>query len=161
MLARSFHLQNEPQDSTAKDGRSALAGLSSYWSDPQKKPSFKWRKWSVLFAVAMTEKYCIAISEVLNTIANEADRNRALFNNLDHSVAEQKCVGLLYLSVGAMAGKTFTDKYPAAKIAEISLNEPMDNCKETFDTKRNRTLDRFRFPENRCNQKRWNNIGIH
>ena len=37
------------------------------------------------------------------------------------------------------------DKYPAAKIAEISLRELMDNCKETFDIKRNSTMDRFRF----------------
>ena len=37
------------------------------------------------------------------------------------------------------------DKYPAAKVAEISLKELMDNCKETFDVRRNRTLNRFRL----------------
>ena len=93
----------------------------------------------------MTAKYSIAITEVLKEVTNEADRNKALMNNVDHSVAERKCVSVLYLSLGYAARKTFMDKYPAAKIAEISLKELMDNCKETFDTKRNRTLDRFRF----------------
>ena len=37
------------------------------------------------------------------------------------------------------------DKYPNAKIAEISLEDLLNNCKDTFDTNRNLTLDRFRF----------------
>ena len=37
------------------------------------------------------------------------------------------------------------DKYPNAKIAEISFKNLLNNCKDTFDTKRNHTLDRFRF----------------
>ena len=38
-----------------------------------------------------------------------------------------------------------TDKHPIAKIYEITLQVLLDNSKSTFDTKRNRTLDRFRF----------------
>ena len=37
------------------------------------------------------------------------------------------------------------DKYPNAKIAEISFKNLLNNCKDTFDTERNHTLDRFRF----------------
>ena len=135
----------ESHENAAKEGSSAIAGLNPYWSDTQKKPSVEWRKWSNLFAVAMTAKYSISISEVLRTVGNETERNKALLNNLDHAVAERKCVSVLYLSLGYAARKTFMDKYPKAKIAEISLRELMENCKETFDVKRNRTLDRFRF----------------
>ena len=93
----------------------------------------------------MTAKYSISIAEVLRTVTNETERNKALLNNLDKSVAERKCVSVLYLSLGTAARKTFSDKYPAIKIAEITLEDLLKNCKDTFDTKRNRTLDRFRF----------------
>ena len=93
----------------------------------------------------MTAKYSISIAEVLRTVTNEIDRSKALLNNPDHAVAERKGVSVLYLSLGYAERKPFMDKYPAAKIAEISLQELMRNCKETFDVKRNRTLDRFRF----------------
>ena len=93
----------------------------------------------------MTAKNSISITEVLRVVANEADRNKALLNNLDHAVAEKKCVSVLYLSLEAVTRKTFTDKNTAAKIAEIPLQEMMTNCKDTLDTKRNWTLDRFRF----------------
>ena len=137
--------EKEPHESRAKDGSSAVAGLSPYWTDAHKKPSVEWRKWSDLVAVAMTTKYSISIAEVLRVVANEADRNKALLNNLDHAVAERKCASVLYLSQGYTAHKTILDKYPVSKVAEISLQELMDNCKETFDVKRNRVLDRFRF----------------
>ena len=135
----------ESHENAAKVGSSAVAGLHPYWSDTQKKPSVECRKWSDFFAVAMTAEYSILMSEVLRNVTNEADRNKALLNNLDHAVAERKCVSVMYLSLGYAARKTFMDKYPAANIAEISLQELMENCKATFDVKRNRTLDRFRF----------------
>ena len=86
---------NELHDSTRKDGSSAVAGLSPYCTDPQKKPSVERRKWSDLIAVAMTAKYSIAISEVFRTVANETDRNKVLLNNLEHAAAERKCVSVL------------------------------------------------------------------
>ena len=88
----------EPHENSSKEtGSSAVAGLTHHWSDTQKKPNVEWRKWSDLFAVAMTAKYSIAISEVLKEVTKEADRNKALMNNLDHPVAERKCVSVLYL----------------------------------------------------------------
>ena len=50
-----------------------------------------------------------AIAEVLRTVANETERNKALLNNLDHPVAERRCVSVLYLPLGTAARKTFTD----------------------------------------------------
>ena len=136
---------NDPDTGEITNGNSAVAGLALYWNDRHQKPSIERKKWCDLFAVAMTAKYSISIAEVLRTVTNETDRNKALSNNLDHSVAERKCVSVLDLSVGAAAQKTFTDQYPTVKIAEITIQTIMDNCKNTFDTKRNRTLDRFRF----------------
>ena len=52
---------------------------------------------------------------------------------------------LFIIGLCSKTRKTFMDKYPAAKSGEISLGELMQNCKETFDIKKNRTLDRFRF----------------
>ena len=111
---------NESHESAAKDGSSAVAGLNPYWNDTQKKPSVERRKCSDLSAVAMAAKYSMSISEVLRTIANETDRNKALLNNLDHGVGERKCVSVLYLSLGYAARKTFRDKYPAVKLTEIA-----------------------------------------
>ena len=64
----------EPHENATKDESSAVAGLSPYWNDGQKKPSVEWRKWSDLFAVAMIAKYSISIAEVLRDVTNEADR---------------------------------------------------------------------------------------
>ena len=135
----------DPEDGKHKDGSATITGLAPYWNDPQKKPNIEWKKWCDLFAVAMTAKYSISIAEVLRTVTNETERNKALLNNLDKSVAERKCVSVLYLSLGTAARKTFSDKYPAVKVAEITLEDLLKNCKDTFDTKRNRTLDRVRF----------------
>ena len=46
---------------------------------------------------------------------------------------------------GSRGEKNIHRQDPAAKIAELSLQVLMTNCKDTFDTKRNQTLDRFRF----------------
>ena len=92
----------------------------------------------------MMVKNSISIAEVLRTVANETERNKALLNNLDHPVAERKCVSVLCLSLGTAARKTLTDKYPSIKVAEITLEDLLKIYKDTFDTKRNRTLDRFR-----------------
>ena len=137
--------QNKLEENETKDGESAVAGLTPYWSDYQKKLSMEWRKWSELSAVAMTAKHPIFISEVLRVIANEADRNKALLNNLDYAVGERKSTSVLHLSLGSAARKTFTNKFPTAKFAEMSLQDLMTNCKDTFDTKLNRNLDSFRF----------------
>ena len=117
-------LQNtDPEDEKQKDGSAARAGLAPYWNDLQKKTNIEWKKWCDLFAVAMTAKYSISFAEVLRTVANENDRNKALLNNLDKTVAERKCVSVFFLSLGTAARKTFSDKYPSAKIAEITLED--------------------------------------
>ena len=84
----------------------------------------------------MTAKHSTSNAEVLRQVTNETDRSKALLNNLDHAVAQRKCVGVNYLSLGTAARKTFMEKYPNAKLAEISLKDLLNNCKDTFDTKR-------------------------
>ena len=74
----------DPEDGKHKDGSATIAGLAPYWNDPQKKPNIEWKKWCDLFAVAMTAKYSISIAEVLRTVTNETERNKALLN-LDKS----------------------------------------------------------------------------
>ena len=136
---------NNKEEEKRKEGGTAVAGLTPDLNDPHTKPSIEWKEWSDLFSVAMTAKHSTSTAEVLRQVTNETDRNKALINILDHAVAERNCVSVLYLSLGTAARKTFTDKYPNVKVTEISLKDLLNNCKETFDTKRNLTLDRFRF----------------
>ena len=75
-----------------KDVISAVAKLNPYWNDPHKKPSVKWKKWKHFFLVAMTANYSISTTEVLR---HEADRNKAVLNNLDDAVAERNCVSVV------------------------------------------------------------------
>ena len=156
---------NNNEEEKRQEGGTAVAGLSPYWNDPHSKPRIEWKKWSDLFSVAMTAKQSILTAEVLRQVTNETDRNKALLNNLDHAVADRKCVSVLYLSLGTLARKTFMDKYPNANIAEISLKDLLKNCKDTFDTKRNLTLDRFRFlsrkqMQTNANGKQCNKCGM-
>ena len=37
------------------------------------------------------------------------------------------------------------DEHPAVKVAEVSIEEIAKDCLETIETKRNKTLDRFRL----------------
>ena len=133
---------NNNEEEKRKEAGTAVAGLSPYWNDPHSKPSIDWKKMSDLFSLAMTAKHSISTAEVLRQVTNETDRNKALLNNLDHAVAERKCVSVLYLSLGTATRETFMDN---AKRAEISLKDLLNNCKDTFDTKRNLSLDRFWF----------------
>ena len=113
----------DPEDGKQKDGSSASAGLVPYWNDPQRKPNIEWKKGCDLFAVAMTIKYSISIAEVLRTVSNETERNKALLYTLEHPIAERKYVSVLYQSLGTAAGKTFTNKYPAIEVAEITFED--------------------------------------
>ena len=133
------------EDSSSKDGQSAISGLALYWQEADKKPKCEWRKWWDLFAVAMTAKFSISVQEVLRELTDEVHRNKELLNGLTHPVAERKCVSVMFLSLGAAARKTLADKYPTMKVAETSFKDFVKNCEDTFNTKRNRTLDRFRF----------------
>ena len=98
-----------------------------------------------LFSVAMTAKHSIFTTEVLRRVANETDRNKPLLNNLDHAVAENECVGVLYLSLGAAARNTFTDKYPTVKVAENPLEDNNDKLQRNFRHKTEQNPDCFRF----------------
>ena len=117
-----------------KRGRNGSGGFIPVLARPT--PKTQSRMEEMKFSVVMTAKYSISTAEILRHVANETHRHKALLNNLDHAVAERKCVSVLYLSLGAAARKTFMGKYPNAKIAEITLEELLTNCKETFDTKK-------------------------
>ena len=80
---------NDPDTGKITNANSAVAGFALYWNDPHQKPSIEWKKWCDLFVVAMTAKYSISIAEVLRTVTNETDRNKALLKNFDQSVAER------------------------------------------------------------------------
>ena len=138
-------LRSIESDDKNKEGQSAIAGLSPYWQEADKRPKSEWKKWADLFSVAVTAKFSISIQEVLRELGEGETRNKALLNNLEYEVAHRKCVSVLFLSLGSAARKTLADKYPTQKIAEISLRELLEKCDETFRVKRNRTLERFRF----------------
>ena len=89
----------------------------------------------------MVAKNSISISEVLRVVANETDRIKASLNNLDHAVAERKCVSVLFIALATAARKTKADKYLTLIKAETPLEDFIKKYEETLHTKRNRTLD--------------------
>ena len=60
-------------------------------------------------------------------------------------VASRKLVSVMFLSLGPIARKQLTDSKPMMRISEVTVDDFLSHCNDTFDKKRNRTLDRFKF----------------
>ena len=65
--------------------------------------------------------------------------------DLDEIPAMTKAISVPYLALGSAGRKSIADKFPAINIAIVTLTDPLQNCKECFETPKNETLDRFKF----------------
>ena len=92
-------------------------------------------------------KYSIQIQEILREVpeGEEPRRNEGLLGGLTFQIAEHKVISLLYLSLGEAARKTLTDRYPEMEITDVTLRTLLQRCQQTFQTERNRCLDRMKF----------------
>ena len=75
---------NEHVDHKTKDWSSAAAGLSPFWSNPQRKPNVEWRKWNNLFAVAMTSTHPIRLSN--SRAANSSNPFEKVFGRKPNTI---------------------------------------------------------------------------
>ena len=64
---------------------------------------------------------------------------------MNEQAAERKIVSVLFPSLGSVARKTPTDKFPEMRVATISLQQMKENCEQAFVKPRIRTLEHYKI----------------
>ena len=126
-------------------GSSAVSGLPAFWNSADTTSKAEWEEWWDFFMVAANAKYSISVNELLRTVTAQQPRIAALINNLNEQAEERKIVSVLFLSLGSVARKSLTDKFPEMRVATITLTDLKNNCEQAFVIPRNRTLERYNF----------------
>ena len=73
--------------------------------------------------VADNAKYSISVNELLRTVTARQPTIQSLINNLNEQAAERKIVSVLFSSLGCVARKSLTDKFPEMRVATIALTD--------------------------------------
>ena len=121
-----------------------VPGLSYFWQDAEKSPSYDWDQWLQLFEVAVLARHSISVSELTRN-AEQQPRAQALMGNMEEAPAARKVISLLYISLGKTGRKMLMDKFPQINILLIQLQQFLQFCNECFQIRRNRTMDRHTF----------------
>ena len=127
------------------NSNSPLPGLSYFWQDAEKPLGYDWEQWVEFFEVAVLARHSISMTELLREADEQNPRIAAMMGNLEEVPAKRTLVSLLYISIGKTGRKMLMDKFPNINILLIKLRILVQNCKECFQTSRNRTLDRHIF----------------
>ena len=132
--------------STEDTSNSPVPGLNYFWQDAEKEPSCG-EQWQQIFDVAVLARHSISVSEITRNVDKQNPRVLALMCNLEENAAARKVmvVSLLYISLGQNGRKMFMDKFPQISILTIQLPKFLQYCNEAFQTRRNRTMDRYTF----------------
>ena len=85
------------------------------------------------------------MTQLLRDVDQQNPREAALMGNLEEMHAKRKVVSLLYISIGKTGRKMLMDKFPHINILTIQLQDMAQHCTESFQIRRNRTLDRHTF----------------
>ena len=153
-------LRAENSLSLSTTAMSHLVGLPVYWHEANTSPTMDWDKWVDLFQVAVMAKFSISISELTREATEQNPRVRALLGDMDEDPANKKVVSVMYLSLGEAARMLFKDKYPHTTLWNLKVRELMQLAADCCQVKRNRTLDRHTFFQERNNPvKHSNNSG--
>ena len=99
-----------------------------------------------LFEVAVLARYSISVSEIIREDDQNNRRKAALMGNLELEPAKRKVTSLLFKSISKHGRKMLMNKFPRKNIMLIQLKILLKNCKECFQMRRKRTLDRHTFP---------------
>ena len=75
---------------------SPLPGVTYFWQDADKPPSYDWEQRRQLFEVAVLARHSISITELLREADQQNPRQAALMGNLEEMHAKRKVVSLLY-----------------------------------------------------------------
>ena len=121
-----------------------VPGLSYFWQDAEKSPSYDWDQWLHLFEVAVLARHSISVSELTRN-AEQQPRAQALMGNMEEAPAARKVISLLYISMGKTGRKMLMDKFPQINNLLIQLQQFLQYCNECFQIRRNRTMDRHTF----------------
>ena len=121
-----------------------VPGLSYFWQDAEKSPSYDWDQWLQLFEVAVLARHSISVSELTRN-AEQQPRAQALMGTMEEAPAARKVISLLYISLGKTGRKMLMDKFPQINILLIQLQQFLQFCNECFQIRRNRTMDRHTF----------------
>ena len=73
---------------------SPLPGVTYFWQDADKPPSYDWEQWRQLFEVAVLARHSVSITELLRDADQQNPRQAALMGNLEEMHAK-KVVSLL------------------------------------------------------------------
>ena len=150
---------NEHEDNSSRNA--PIPGLSYFWQETEKQPEGDWAQWIELFQLAVLARHSISVEEITREEEQNNPRNAALMGGMTRDMAQRKVVSLLYLSIGKVGRKMLMDKYPNINIFTVELGGILNNCRDCFETRRNRTLDRHAFfsrkqKENESLQQFWN-----
>ena len=129
---------NELQESAAKERSSASRGEAHFGQMPRTIRALSGRN-GVTLCRGHDRKIFHNNPRGAHSCCQRSGQKKALLNKLDNAVAQRKSVSVQYLSFGGLGEKIILDKYPAAKFSETSSTELVNNCKEAFVIKRNRT----------------------
>ena len=110
---------------------SPLPGVTYFWQDADKPPSYEWEQWRQLFEVPVLARHSISITELLRDVDQQNPRQAALMGNLEEMQAK-KVVSLSYISIGETGRKMLMDKFPQINILTIQLQNMVRNCTECF-----------------------------
>ena len=101
--------------------KSQLPGVTYFWQDADKPPSYDWDQWVQLFEVTVLARHPISMTELLRTADKQHPRKSALMGNLEETPEKRKVVSLLYIAIGKTGRKIIMDKFPNINILLIQL----------------------------------------
>ena len=150
---------NEHEDNSSRNA--PIPGLSYFWQETEKQPEVDWAQWIQLFQLAVLARHSILVEEITREEEQNNPRNAALIGGMTRDMAQRKVVSLLYLSIGKVGRKKLMDEYPNIIIFTVELEGILNNWRDCFETRRNRTLGRHKFfsrkqKENESLHQFWN-----
>ena len=124
---------------------SHLVELPVYWHEASSTPTTDWDKWLDLFQLANMAKGSISITELTREANDQIPRVRALLGDMDEDPANKKVVSVRCPSLGEAARKLIKDIHPHTTLWKLKVRELIQLARDSFQIKRNRTLDCHKF----------------
>ena len=90
-------------------------------------------------------KYSNSLTELTREVTQQTPRARALMMDIKEDPANKKVVSVMYLSLGEVTRKQFKNKYPNTTLWDLKTADILRLTNESFQVKRNRTLDYHQF----------------
>ena len=100
---------------------SPLPGVTYFWQDADKPPSYFWEQWARLFEVAVLAKHSNSMTELLRNVDEQHPKEAGLMGNLEETLAKRKVVSLLYIAVGKSGREMLMDETSNINILIMQL----------------------------------------